>query len=391
MHGLTLGLPRMHKEKGERRDFLPELVRQVTQQGVDVYVESGIGSGMGYSDADYARISPKVHVVGHEEAFRQRVVLVLRCPELPELEKLAAGATLISMIHFPTRPNRIERLRELGLEAISLDSIADDDGKRLVENMRAVAWNGVETAFDALEDTYPQLLDESRAPIRVTVMGSGLVGKHAVEAATKYGNPDRAKRLDARGLAGVEVTLLGRNLTGRWRYMRDRFLQTDVLVDATQRSVPSEPLIPNEWLGWLPQHAVVCDLVVDPYILDADPRTVRSLEGIPRGNLDQYVFAPSDPAWDETVPKEIPSANRRTTVSCYSWPGVHPEECMRLYGRQLAPMLETLFARGGVEGLRARGDFHERALIRASLRAWAAVPKAVRSEAAEQRVGADRG
>ncbi len=389
---LTLGLPRMHKEPGERRDFLPDLVRQVTRLGVDVYVESGIGSGMGYADADYARISPKVHVVSHEEAYRQDVVLVLRCPELPELEKLKPGATLISMIHFPTRPNRIERMRDLGLEAISLDSIADDDGKRLVENMRAVAWNGVEAAFDALEETYPQLTDDGRSPIRVTVMGAGLVGKHAVEAATKYGNRDRAERFDARGLPGVEVTVLGRNLTGRWRTMRDRFQQTDVLVDATQRSTTSEPLVPNAWLQWLPQHAVVCDLVVDPYILDVTPRTVRSLEGIPRGSLDQWTFSPSDPKWDETVPKEIDSTHRRTTVTCYSWPGVHPEDCMRLYGRQLEPMLETLFARGGMEGIRARGDFHERALWRASLRAWAGTPKQpLRSEASEKLAGADRG
>ncbi len=388
---MTLGLPRMHKEAGEKRDFLPDLVKHLTTLGVDVYVETGIGSAMGYSDADYTRVSPKVRVVSHEEAYRQDVVLVLRCPELPELEKLRRGATLVSMIHFPTRPNRIERLLELGLEAISLDSIEDDDGKRLVENMPAVAWNGVEAAFEALQAQYPQFLDETRPPIRVTVMGAGLVGKQAVEAASKYGNREKARMLDARGLPGVEVTLLGRNLTGRWRYMRDRLMQTDILVDATQRSVTSEPLVPNEWIAWLPQHAVLCDLVVDPYILDADPKTVRSLEGIPRGSLDQYVFRADDPKWDETVPREIDSRNRRTAVTCYSWPGVHPEDCMRLYGRQLAPLLETLFARGGPEGLRLKGDFHERALGRASLRTWAGQPKPAKSEAAERRAGADRG
>lgn len=367
---LTFGLPRMHKEAGERRDFLPELAKEIAELGVDVFVESGIGSGMGFSDEDYSRVSPRVKVVSHEEAYRQDVVLVLRCPELDEFPKLKRGATLISMIHFPTRPNRIQRLNELGIEAISLDSIADDDGKRLVENMRAVGWNGVEAAFEALEKTYPQFYDPNRAPIRVAVMGSGLVGKHAVEAATKYGNREKARDLDARGLAGVEVTVLGRNLTARWRYMRERLMQTDILVDATQRADSTKPLICNEWLGWLPQHAVVCDLVVDPYILDANPPTVRSLEGIPRGNLDQYIFRADDPNWDKTVPKQVDSQNRRTVASCYSWPGVHPEECMKLYGHQLAPMLHTLFTRGGMENIRPKGEFFERALFRASLRAW---------------------
>jgi len=367
---LSLGLPRMHKEKGERRDFLPELARTVAEFGVEVRVERGIGSGMDLGDADYTSVSERVQVVEHAEAYKQDVVLVLRWPEAEELTLLKPGATLISMIHLPTRPARIARLNELGLRALSLDSIADDEGTRLVENMRAVGWNGVEAAFGALEARFPEFRDAKRGPIRATVMGAGLVGKHAVEAATKYGDRGRAGELDEQGIAGVEVTVLGRNLTSRWRYMRDRLLHTDVLIDATQRSDPTQPLIPNDWVGWLPQHAVVCDLVVDPYVLDANPPTVRSVEGIPRGNLDHYVFPPDDPTWNATVPASIPSANRRTVASCYSWPGIHPKDCMQLYGRQLTPLLQTLFSRGGIAGLREDGDFFERALFRASLIAW---------------------
>ncbi|HYH95355.1 hypothetical protein [Hyalangium sp.] len=365
---LTLGLPRMHKERGERRDFLPSLVRRLTKWGVEVYAESGIGLGMGLTDADYAGLG--VHVVDGQEAYAQDVVLVLRSPELDELTKLKRGATLVSMLHFPTRPQRIRRLTELGLEALSLDSIEDDEGQRLVENMHAVAWNGLEAAFDTLEKTDATLLDPGRPPVRVTVMGVGMVGKHAVEAATKYGRLERSEAFRQRGLQGVEVTVLGRDLTGHWAYMRERLRNTDVLVDATQRSNPSQPLIPNEWLAWLPQHAIVCDLVVDPYVLEVTPPTVRSVEGIPRGDLDQYVFLPEDPGWMKTVPAEIPTQHRRATATCYSWPGVHPRECMERYEHQLAPLLETLFSRGGVEHLRPDGDFHERALCRASLRSW---------------------
>jgi alanine dehydrogenase len=145
---------------------------------------------------------------------------------------------------------------------------------------------------------------------------------------------------------------------------------TDILVDATQRHDPSVPLIPNSWLADMPSHAVVCDLTVDPYLLDAVPRVVRGVEGIPQGNLDQWEFAPHDPAWDLQVPSSIPHDVRRTVVSCYSWPGVRPEPCMHVYGSQLAPLLETLVAAGGVDGLSPTGSFHARALWRATLRAW---------------------
>jgi len=72
-----------------------------------------------------------------------------------EFERIKRGACLISMLHYPTRPQRVKILNELGINSISLDSIIDDHNLRLVENMRAVAWNGLEVAFDILEKTWP--------------------------------------------------------------------------------------------------------------------------------------------------------------------------------------------------------------------------------------------
>ena len=114
---------------------------------------------------------------------------------------------------------------------------------------------------------------------------------------------------------------------------------------------------------------MICDLAVDPYLLDVEPRVVRGIEGIPQGNLDQWEFAPDDPAWDR-LPPGIPTGERRTVVSCYSWPGVRPEPCMHVYGSQLAPLLEALVTAGGLEGIRPDGSFHEQALRRGSLRRW---------------------
>jgi alanine dehydrogenase len=99
---------------------------------------------------------------------------------------------------------------------------------------------------------------------------------------------------------------------------------------------------------------------------------VRSIEGIPQGDLDKLFFLPGDSDWSATIPAEIPTAARRPTVSCYSWPGVHPQECMEVYGKQLLPLLECLVKRGGPAGLSAGGSHLERALVRASLSTWAA-------------------
>jgi alanine dehydrogenase len=367
--GLMFGFPRMHKEEGERRDFLPPLVGTLARLGCAVAVESGIGSAMGYRDRDYVDMSPeRVRVVDGDEAFAQDAVVILRAPA-GRFEKLRRGATLLSMLHFPTRPARVRRLEELGIEAVSLDMIEDDEGRRLVVNSRAVAWNGLQAAFETLERTWPSMTSRGRGAVRVTILGAGEIGKHAVEAATKYGNVVRSEVLTRYGVRGVEVTTIGRNLTWDEAYLRERLSVTDILVDATQRHDPSVPLIRNAWLADLPAHAVICDLVVDPYLLEEDPPTVRGIEGIPQGDLDRYVFDVDDPAW-QALPPGVPTDARRPVVSCYSWPGVHPKRCMERYGTQLAPLLETLIARDGFDGVRSDGAFHERALYRGSLRAW---------------------
>jgi alanine dehydrogenase len=275
------------------------------------------------------------------------------------------------MLHYPTRPQRVELLRSLGVEAISLDSLKDDNGRRLVENLKSVAWNGLEVGFQVLRLTYPAPGMEGldRKPIQATILGVGAVGTHAVQAASRYGDLQLWQLLAKRGVPGVQVTAVDYDVVRDEKSMHEILSRTDILVDATQRPDPSKVVIPNEWIGWMPRHAVLVDLSVDPYNFEVDPPEIKGIEGIPQGNLDQYVFKPDDPAYAR-IPPLVSTLNRRHVVSCYSWPGIHPKECMELYGNQLRPIMRMLIERCGVQNIKARGYFFERAITRAMLSRW---------------------
>lgn len=367
---ITFGFANIHAEPGEKRAFLPDFIGRIAKRGVSIILEDGYGKKMGFSEAAY-----KLHGNGYvrfgsiDEVYRQSYVMVLRCPSDDHLKLLTPGSCFISMLHFPTRPGRVEFLQSLGVEAISLDSLKDDSGRRLVENLQAVGWNGMEAAFGLLQHLYPDFENPRRAPIKVTLLGAGAVGVHVVQAAIRYSSEALRKHLFENNVPGVLVNVVDYDLTTHENHMRNLLKTTDILVDATQRPDISVPVLPNAWLDSLPAHAVLLDLSVDPYQCDQDPPAVKGIEGIPQGNLDHFIFPPDDPAY-ENIPPCINRTNRRWAVSCYSWPGIYPVECMDIYGRQLRPIISRLLDAGGIEYINPQGRFFERAISRAMLSRW---------------------
>ncbi|MGZ9224698.1 MAG: hypothetical protein ACXW4M_03995 [Anaerolineales bacterium] len=196
---ITIGMARMHAEFGERRDFLPSFVARLIRYGANIVLEHGYGSGMGFTEEDYRNAAPKVQFAAYREIYKQEYVLVLRCPTESELKQLRHGSKLISMLHYPTRPQRVELLRSLGVEGISLDSLKDDNGRRLVENLKSVAWNGLEVGFQVLRRLYPApgMEGMDRPPVQATVLGVGAVGMHAVQAASRYGDDRQSPQAHA--------------------------------------------------------------------------------------------------------------------------------------------------------------------------------------------------
>ncbi len=361
---LTIGFPRMHKEAAEVRDFLPGLIRRIAPLAREVVIEAGYGSGMDIAASEYTAGADNVRIATNAACYARDIVVQVRAPEDDEMARMKPGTLLFSMLHFPTHLSRNALMQELGIVPLSMDSVVDDDGERLIEHLRGTSWNAVWAGFETLRKTYPALASPHRNPVQVTVIGAGPTGRFAAEAAAKYASD---AGMWQRQIPGVVAGLVDRSVTKNLDWLKRLLVQTDILVDATARHDTTQSIISNHLVSLLPGHAVIVDLAADPYNTEIRPIQIKGIEGIPTGDLDKYEFMPDDPAFDH-LPEGVRADHRRATVSCYSWPGLKPRECMRRYGHQLEPLLQRLL-RKPLEELSLHSSAHfDRALYRGTLK-----------------------
>ena len=362
----TIGFPRMHKELSEVRDFLPDLIHNLAPVDGGIVIEESSGSGIGIESCQYVEEFGNIRIGSSKDCYDQDIVVQVRSPEDDELVWMNPGTILFSMLHYSTHPGRVQVMSELGLRPISMDCVVDDEGVRLIDSLRGTSWNAMWAGFRALRKTYLAFADKDRKPIEVVVVGAGPVGRYAAEAATKYGDVALNEEFLSLGVPGIVVHLIDRNITQDETALKALFQRADMIVDATLRADPTRYVIDNHLIGALLQHAVILDAAADPYISDTKPMQVKAIEGIPTGDLDQYEFPPDHSAFDR-LPKGVCSDNRRMTVSCYSWPGIKPKQCMESYGRQVREMLKILLDQPYEELSLEKANVFMRALYRGTL------------------------
>jgi len=362
----TIGLPIMRKERNEIRGFLPAFVTELANCEVQIYLERGYGKGMGIKDEAYLREnSQAIHLVSHEETYKQDLVIVLKAPKFNELSLMRRGAALVAMLHYESRFKLVQKLKKCGIISYSLDNIVDDNNKRMVVSYEVTAWNGVHIAFKELEKRRRDFYSPNREPFLVAIMGMGNLGIQAGKASFRFGDEEIFKKIREHRLPGVSVVYLEKEVTHCTGFISNLFTKLDILIDATKRVDFTKYIIPNNLLGNLKKDALILDLTCDPYDTRVTPMQVKAIEGIPTGTLSKYIFKINDPEWDKS-PDGVSTINRRLVVSCNAWPGLTPKHTMQIYGEQIIPFIKLLIKKGHNLTLQSDNSM-ERALYRATL------------------------
>lgn len=358
MNKLSLGFPRMHVEPGEKRDFTPSFLRRLSVfSEVTFLLEAGYGSALGFNQIDYLSHVPHLRFASYAEVMGSDLVTVIRAPNADHLHLMNKKSILFSMLHYPTHSLRNNLLKTLSIRGVSMDALIDDFRHRYIQDYDGTALNAMRQAFELWKSLNSNATTEC---IYVTILGTGGLGRIASDLAVHYGGVDFPEN------PPVVVRSLGRNATSQPALVKEIFKNTDILVDATLRQNTQFPIIRNTWLRKLPEHAVIADISADDYDTRLKPAQIKAIEGIPTGSLDKTIFMPNDEAWD-AVPDLVSNKHRRPVVSCYSWPGVDPLNCLNKYETQMFPFMELMIKNPDMDFSENSNNPFERALVRGSL------------------------
>lgn len=359
----TMGFPTIRNFPGDIREYTPGLFAYLDKfSNIQIVLEDGYGERLGYCADDYLHACQRIKFSSMNEVYQQDMIVILKNPDLANLELLRDGAILFTMIHYDTRPSCVELIERKNLKSFSMDALVDDYGIRTFVDYLGTAYSGCVCAFQILKQTRKDFDSRKRKPFVVTILGAGGVAQGCIKSFELISDAE----LFANHLPGMITQVITRSITSDAEALKEVFAGTDIIVDATKRSNYSKAIISNHALGNLPDNAIILDLAADRYDTTVHPPLVRALEGTVKGTPNKKVIFPDDPLYND-IPSFIDATNRRVTVSCDAWPSARPKESIAFYEVIMKNYLNILLVKD-IDNLDPNSDnTFERSLYRSTI------------------------
>jgi alanine dehydrogenase len=191
---MKIGVPKEIKTLEFRVGMTPAGVHEMVTGGHEVIVETGAGSGIGVTDADYAAVGARV-VAAPEDVFAAADLIVkVKEPQLHECAMLRPGQVVFTYLHLAADPAQARALVESGATAIAYETVTAADGSLpLLTPMSEVAGRlSIQAGAFALQKVNGgcgKLLGgvPGVQPASVLVIGGGVSGANAADMAVGLG------------------------------------------------------------------------------------------------------------------------------------------------------------------------------------------------------------
>jgi len=125
---MLVGVPKETKDNEYRVGLVPSTVRELTDKGHRVVVESGAGVGAGLPDSDYQAAGAEIASAADEVFASAELIVKVKEPLAVERRKLRRGQVLFTYLHLAPDPEQTADLIESGVTAIAYETVTSPQG-----------------------------------------------------------------------------------------------------------------------------------------------------------------------------------------------------------------------------------------------------------------------
>lgn len=269
---MIIGIPKEIKTDEFRVGMTPSGVRELSRHGHRILIESGAGAGSGFDDAAYIEAGGEILQSADAVYAQSQMILKVKEPIEVEYERLREGQILFTYLHLAADKRLTEVLCEKKITAFAYETLRIGRRLPLLEPMSEIAGR-MATLFGAVHlgryyGGSGRLLGGAVGVERnrVVVLGAGVAGKSAADAAA--------------GL-GAEVIMLDIN-TERLTYLRDVMAPNVTMLYSTHDTILSSikeadliigtvllpgakapKMITRDMLGLIKKGSVLVDVSID--------------------------------------------------------------------------------------------------------------------------------
>ena len=334
----------METAPGETRvALLPDAVKTLVSQGLEVGVESGCGEGAGVSDADYEHVGARISSNRAGLLAAADLIPVVNGIDPRDQEQLSPGTVIAGFLHPLEEPEALQTaiLREATLFAMELvPRITRAQAMDALSSMATVAgYKAVLLAAETLPRMFPLLMTAAGTvpPARVLVLGAGVAGLQAIATARRLGAVVEA--YDVRAAAGEQVRSLGA-----------KFLEVDLGGIQTEdqggyaRELTEEALDRGREL--ITKSARTADVIVSTAQVPGKraPLLIRreAVEAMRPGSVIVDLAAPAGGNCELTRPGEDVVCHGVNLLAPLNLPATVPVHASQLYSRNMTNFLKLL-------------------------------------------------
>ena len=270
---MKVGVPKEIKVLEYRVGMIPSGVKELVNEGHEVFVETDAGMGIGMTDQDYIDAGATILSTPEEVFDISELIIKVKEPQLNECRMLKTGQVLFTYLHLAADPEQAAALVKSGVTAIAYETVTADNGSLpLLTPMSAVAGRlSIQAGAYAL-----QKANGGRGVLlggvpgvkagQVLIIGGGVSGAHAAEMAVGLGaqvtildlSSDRLNELSNKFGDKVSTRVSSKEL------IKELVIESDLVIGAVLVAGAAAPkLVTKEHVKQMRPGSVMVDISID--------------------------------------------------------------------------------------------------------------------------------